>query len=206
MKDRKFLQHGELISEVTKQLATRFKPSPPAIKQAVERLIEKEYLERDDQDRRKLKYLVSLSIGRRDASPTRLSSPFSLYKLTTLSAPVGVIGGLDISCACVSFYSPLHLHFQRVTCSTLHAQTKFILCSDKVYSLLKRDTLIRKCFTNLQSLPPGRGGLGAPHRIIGGNAFGQLSTEPQPLQLLSTHDIRNFLRPISPKVLAERVE
>ncbi|KAL8286410.1 hypothetical protein RQP46_004427 [Phenoliferia psychrophenolica] len=58
MKDRKFLQHAELINEVTRQLAGRFKPSPPAIKQAVERLIEKEYLERDEQDRRKLKYLA----------------------------------------------------------------------------------------------------------------------------------------------------
>ena len=131
MKDRKFLQHGELISEVTKQLATRFKPSPPAIKQAVERLIEKEYLERDDQDRRKLKYLVSLSIGRRDASPTRLSSPFSLYKLTTLSAPVGVIGGLDISCACVSFYSSHPPAFS----------TWYLFCHarpDKVYPLFKK--------------------------------------------------------------------
>lgn len=62
MKDRKFLQHAELVNEVAKQLAARFKPSPVAIKQAIERLIDKEYLERDEQDRRKLKYLVRFDI------------------------------------------------------------------------------------------------------------------------------------------------
>ena len=73
MKDRKILQHAELITEVVKQLSTRFKPSPPAIKQAIERLIEKEYLERDEQDRRKLKYLVSFA--RSPPPPARAGRP-----------------------------------------------------------------------------------------------------------------------------------
>ncbi|KAM0754709.1 Cullin-domain-containing protein [Meredithblackwellia eburnea MCA 4105] len=58
MKDRKQMLHQELVSEVIKQLSSRFKPSPPPIKQSIERLIEKEYLERDDTDRRKLRYLA----------------------------------------------------------------------------------------------------------------------------------------------------
>lgn len=59
MKDRKLLGHTELVNEVIKQLATRFHPKPSAIKQAIERMIEKEYLERDEHDRKQLKYMVS---------------------------------------------------------------------------------------------------------------------------------------------------
>lgn len=62
MKDRKFLVHTELVNEVIKQLASRFQPKPAMIKQAIERMIEKEYLERDENDRRKLKYMVRFCV------------------------------------------------------------------------------------------------------------------------------------------------
>ncbi|KAM0788414.1 hypothetical protein ACM66B_001551 [Microbotryomycetes sp. NB124-2] len=58
MKDRKTLQHQELVNEVIRQLSHRFQPRPVMIKQSIERLIEKEYLERDEDDRRKLRYLA----------------------------------------------------------------------------------------------------------------------------------------------------
>lgn len=59
MKDRKQLQHGDLVNEVVRQLSHRFQPKPTMIKKAIERMIEKEYLERDENDRRSLRYLVS---------------------------------------------------------------------------------------------------------------------------------------------------
>ncbi|BGO96947.1 hypothetical protein JCM10021v2_000583 [Rhodotorula toruloides] len=58
MKDRKQLQHMDLVNEVIRQLSHRFQPTPQMIKKSIERLIEKEYLERDDEDRKKLKYMV----------------------------------------------------------------------------------------------------------------------------------------------------
>ena len=59
MKNRKQLHHGELVNEVTLQLSRRFMPKVTMIKLAMERLIEKEYLERDEKDRTLLRYLVS---------------------------------------------------------------------------------------------------------------------------------------------------
>jgi cullin 3 len=58
MKTRKHLQHSLLIAEVTKQLSSRFRPSPPLIKKRIESLIEREYLERDSEDRRIYLYLA----------------------------------------------------------------------------------------------------------------------------------------------------
>jgi len=40
MKDRKKLSHNELMTEVTKQLASRFQPVPIQIKKRIEALIE----------------------------------------------------------------------------------------------------------------------------------------------------------------------
>jgi cullin 3 len=40
MKDRKHLGHNELVNEVTRQLASRFKPDPLNIKKRIEGLIE----------------------------------------------------------------------------------------------------------------------------------------------------------------------
>lgn len=50
MKARKTWQHNPLLQEVMKQV-TLFKPQPAMIKDAIERLIENEYLKRDDADR-----------------------------------------------------------------------------------------------------------------------------------------------------------
>lgn len=51
MKDRKTMEHNELIAEVTKQLNARFLPSPVMIKKRIEALIDREYLERSSEDR-----------------------------------------------------------------------------------------------------------------------------------------------------------
>lgn len=59
MKNRKQLSHGELINEVTSQLSRRFTPKVVMMKLAVERLIDREYLERDNDDRKLLRYMVS---------------------------------------------------------------------------------------------------------------------------------------------------
>lgn len=51
MKDRKVMEHNLLIAEVTKQLSSRFMPSPVMIKKRIEALIDREYLERSTDDR-----------------------------------------------------------------------------------------------------------------------------------------------------------
>jgi len=51
MKTRKKLDNSNLVAEVTKQLSTRFRPSPQLIKKRIESLIEREYLERSETDR-----------------------------------------------------------------------------------------------------------------------------------------------------------
>lgn len=56
MKARKTLKHGELITEVVKQLVARFKPKPLDIKKRIQNLIELEYLERDENDRQLYHY------------------------------------------------------------------------------------------------------------------------------------------------------
>jgi cullin 3 len=56
MKSRKSLDHGSLIAEVTRQLSSRFYPSPADIKKRIEDLIEREYLERDPVDKKLYSY------------------------------------------------------------------------------------------------------------------------------------------------------
>ena len=45
-------------AQVTQQLATRFVPSPTLIKKRIESLIEREFLERDESDRKLYRYLA----------------------------------------------------------------------------------------------------------------------------------------------------
>jgi cullin 1 len=57
MKARKQLSHSQLVSEVISQLAF-FKPNPKVIKQRIEHLIEREYLERDGNQASTYRYLA----------------------------------------------------------------------------------------------------------------------------------------------------
>jgi len=58
MKARKTMQHAQLVVEVTKQLQSRFRPNPLFIKKRIESLIDREYLERSQQDRKTYNYLA----------------------------------------------------------------------------------------------------------------------------------------------------
>ena len=58
MKSRKRLNHNDLIAEATKLLINKFQPDPIIIKKRIEGLIEREYLERDKDDRKFYKYLA----------------------------------------------------------------------------------------------------------------------------------------------------
>jgi len=58
MKARKTLEHANLVSEVIKQLSSRFMPNPLLVKKRVESLIEREYLERSKTDRKVYHYLA----------------------------------------------------------------------------------------------------------------------------------------------------
>jgi cullin 3 len=58
MKARKTMHHNDLIAEITKQLSVRFVPSPMFIKKRIESLIEREYLERAENDRRVYNYVA----------------------------------------------------------------------------------------------------------------------------------------------------
>ncbi|GHJ85109.1 hypothetical protein NliqN6_1511 [Naganishia liquefaciens] len=57
MKDKKVLAHSELVNEVIRQLMGRFTPTPAVIKQRIENLIDREYLERTE-DMRSYNYLA----------------------------------------------------------------------------------------------------------------------------------------------------
>jgi cullin 3 len=58
MKARKTMDHANLVSEVTKQLASRFMPNPLVVKKRIESLIERDYLERSKTDRKVYNYLA----------------------------------------------------------------------------------------------------------------------------------------------------
>ncbi|KAL0336352.1 UNVERIFIED_CONTAM: Cullin-3A [Sesamum radiatum] len=58
MKSRRVLDHNNIIAEVTKQLQSRFLANPGEIKKRIESLIERDFLERDDSDRRLYRYLA----------------------------------------------------------------------------------------------------------------------------------------------------
>ena len=56
MKSRRVLDHNNLIAEVTKQLQSRFLANPVEIKKRIESLIERDFLERDNVDRKLYRY------------------------------------------------------------------------------------------------------------------------------------------------------
>jgi len=58
MKSRRTMEHSNLISEVTKQLSSRFLPNPVIVKKRIESLIERDYLERSKIDRKIYQYLA----------------------------------------------------------------------------------------------------------------------------------------------------
>jgi cullin 3 len=58
MKARRRSDHNELIAEVTKQLSVRFNPTPQFIKKRIESLIEREYLERAEEEHRVYQYVA----------------------------------------------------------------------------------------------------------------------------------------------------
>ena len=58
MKARRVLDHNGVVQEVTKQLSARFIPNPTDIKKHLENLIEREFIERDRNDRRLFVYLA----------------------------------------------------------------------------------------------------------------------------------------------------
>ena len=58
MKARKALHHNDLIAEVSRQLSVRFTPSPNFVKKRIESLIEREYLERSQDDHRVYMYVA----------------------------------------------------------------------------------------------------------------------------------------------------
>jgi len=58
MKTLKQLKHTDLVAEVAKQLRVRFVPTPQFIKKRIEGLIERDYLERDENDHRLYLYVA----------------------------------------------------------------------------------------------------------------------------------------------------
>jgi len=58
MKARRRLDHNDLIAEVTRQVGTRFNPTPQFIKRRIEALIERDYLERAENEHRIYLYVA----------------------------------------------------------------------------------------------------------------------------------------------------
>lgn len=52
------LDHNSIVTEVSRQLSSRFIANPVVIKKRIESLIEREFLERDPEDRKLYRYLA----------------------------------------------------------------------------------------------------------------------------------------------------
>ena len=63
MKSRRRINHQELIVEATKILSSKFCPDVALIKKRIEGLIEREYLERDKNDRKVYCYIAWLNLS-----------------------------------------------------------------------------------------------------------------------------------------------
>jgi cullin 3 len=58
MKARRQLNLNDLVAEVTRQLSHRFTPLPQVIKKRIESLIDREFIERNNEDRRVFNYIA----------------------------------------------------------------------------------------------------------------------------------------------------
>jgi cullin 3 len=58
MKTRRKMEHNALVAEATKLLSQKFSPDPIMIKKRIESLIDRDYMERDTDDRRFYKYIA----------------------------------------------------------------------------------------------------------------------------------------------------
>lgn len=58
MKSRRKIEFSNLVLEATKMLQQRFNPDPAQMKNRIESLMERGYMERDTEDKRILKYIA----------------------------------------------------------------------------------------------------------------------------------------------------
>ena len=58
LKARRTLSYNDIVSQVFQQLRHHFRPTTEAVKQAIEVLIDKEFIERDEEDRTKYHYIA----------------------------------------------------------------------------------------------------------------------------------------------------
>ena len=58
MKSRRTIEHVNLVAETTKLLSAKFKPDPTQVKTRIEQLIERGYIERDEDDKKIYRYVA----------------------------------------------------------------------------------------------------------------------------------------------------